>query len=82
MPQHFDPRPQEDGGDIADVKQYRNGVKVYIETEIDGSTWTERFGFDHDQYPDGSWTEHVERAIQRSIDAGEFDDDPDRTTSA
>lgn len=77
MAKHFDPEK-----DVKHKRKYSNAVKIIIETEINGKTFTEQFGFDHSQYPDGGWEKHVDRAIETAKESGMYDDDPEKTTRA
>lgn len=74
MAEHFNPEHADQGGDVLREMEYPNGYKIVVETAVtvDGEehTFREQFGFDREQYPDGSWTEHVDREISRQIDTG------------
>ena len=44
---------------VIDERWHHNGVKMQIETEINGEKVTEWFGFSHSQIKNGKWKEHV-----------------------
>lgn len=76
MAKHFDPQK-----DAEKLKETYDTVKIKVVTTVDGKKFVEKFGFDRRQYPDGSWTDHVDLAIEKAKEHGLFADSKESSSS-